>query len=79
MPKYQFNPLQFPIIMTGKQYDDEKAELLRQIDMLLEMDSGLAQPCHCEFHDPEECRKDREADEAERVQLAESIKKALML
>lgn len=79
MAKYKFIPFSFPIIMAGKEYPSAVDELSRQIAMLLEMDSGMAQPCHCEFHDPAQCRADRLEDERERETLAQSIKKALML
>ena len=67
------------IIMEGKYYDDAKAELHRQIDMLLEWDSGLAQPCHCEFHDPVQCAKDTADDKRQREELANNIRLALRI
>jgi len=77
MDKYRlFNGM---IIMEGKNYEIALAELHRQIDMLLEWDGGLAQPCHCEFHDPEQCQKDRFEDERQREELANNIKMALNL
>lgn len=73
-------PFTGPLIMSyGKRYRDEREELVKQIDMLLEWDTGLAQPCHCEFHDPKECAEDRANDELQRDGLALSIKNALML
>ena len=72
-------PFNGMLIMEGRNYDAAKAELLKQIDMLLEWDGGLAQPCHCEFHDPKQCAEDRANDELQRYELALSIKNALML
>ena len=72
-------PFNGMIIMTGKEFPRYRDELVRQIDMLLEWDSGLAQPCHCEFHDPVQCSEDRADDELQREALANNIKMALNL
>lgn len=68
-----------PLIMEGKQFWEYKDNLMKQIEELISTDTGLAQPCHCESHDPDQCKKDEEMFRKDRDDLAANIKKALML
>jgi hypothetical protein len=68
---FKFKKFTGPVIMSGRDFYEHKDNLVKQVEELLSIDSGLAQPCHCE--------EERAYWTKEREGLANNIKTALML
>lgn len=74
---FKFRKFSGPIIMTGKDFYECLHDLQKQVEELTEIDSGLAQPCHCS--EPCHCEEERAYWTKEREGIAENIRKALMI
>ena len=73
----KFHSFSGPLIMSEKKFYEHLHDLQKQIEELVNIDGGLAQPCHCS--EPCHCEEERKYWTNEREWLAKNIRIALML